>query len=221
MQSDGTESAEQPDAELDAQVPEGVVADKVFVEQLESEAQHSQEVLDEDDAFLGSAAPQVWEYDVVDDRADEFRRAIGESELVLEWEVIDDTRTEEDEAPDDVLATGGIFPPDPTDHALAATDEPTLEGSGVRAGDDGPAGMPTADPSAGGLGRGTATNADVATDNDLNVVKARDPRAGVTNRGKKAPKDWAADTGPTVNPEWKGVQSEKAPLKTRKKKKAS
>lgn len=61
VQSDGNDSAMRPSAELDQNLPEGVVVEKVFIEQLETEAQHSQEVLDEDDAFLGSAAPEVWE----------------------------------------------------------------------------------------------------------------------------------------------------------------
>ena len=39
-------------AELDQNVSDGVVAEKVFIERLESEAQHSQEVLDEDDADI-------------------------------------------------------------------------------------------------------------------------------------------------------------------------
>ena len=69
VKSDGDPSSMQPSADLDAIIPDGVVAEKVFVEQLESEAQHSQEVLDEDDAFLGVAAPEVWEYDVVDARS--------------------------------------------------------------------------------------------------------------------------------------------------------
>lgn len=36
---------------------------------------------------------------------------------------------------------------------------------------------------------------------DLNVVKANDRRLGLTNRGKKRPEDWVADTGPTRNPD--------------------
>jgi hypothetical protein len=35
-------------------------------------ARHPQETLDEDDAFLGSAVPEVWECEVVNERKDEF-----------------------------------------------------------------------------------------------------------------------------------------------------
>lgn len=95
--SNGGESALDPSAELDEYLADGVVADKTLVEQLESQAEHSQEALDEDDAFLGSAAPAVWEYDVVDERRQEFEDAAANSETVLEFEVIDDTPTEADE----------------------------------------------------------------------------------------------------------------------------
>ena len=99
VQSDGVPSDMQPSAELDENLPEGIVVDKAFVEQLETDAQHSQEVLDEDDAFLGSAAPEVWEYEVIDARREEFETAIQESDLVLEFDVVDDTVTSADEGP--------------------------------------------------------------------------------------------------------------------------
>jgi hypothetical protein len=73
VQSDGADPM-RPSAELDLNLSDGIVAEKVFVEQLQSEAQHSQEELDEDDAFLGSAAPEIWEYEIVDARA----AALGE-----------------------------------------------------------------------------------------------------------------------------------------------
>ena len=93
VQSDGDDSSMRPSAELDQNLPDGVAAEKVFIEQLETEAQHSQEVLDEDDAFLGSAAPEVWEYEVVDDRAAEFEDAIKKSDLVMEFDVVDSLPT--------------------------------------------------------------------------------------------------------------------------------
>ena len=60
-------------------LPDGVVVEKNFVERLESMAQHSQEVLDEDDAFLGRAGTEVWEYEIVNDRASEFEDALKNS----------------------------------------------------------------------------------------------------------------------------------------------
>lgn len=90
-------------------------------------------------------------------------------------------------------------------------------GSGVRAVDDGPAGMPTADPSsiagdvpidysgdeevpeaveAGSTGGGGI--------DDLTILDADDPNLGLTGIGEIGPEDWAADTGPTAIPEAEG-----------------
>jgi len=146
MQSGGNESPMHPSAELDSNLADGIVAEKVFVERLETEAQHSQEVLDEDDAFLGLAAPEVWEYEVVDSRAGEFEDAIKNSDLVLEYDVVDSDVTTSDEVAEPPFDAEGVYPPDGGNTAR----ENLRDGSGVRAGDDGPAGMPTVDPSAGG-----------------------------------------------------------------------
>jgi hypothetical protein len=112
VQPDGLNSAMHPSAELDANVAEGIVAEKVFVEQLETDAQHSQEVLDEDDDFLASAAPEVWEYEVVDDRAREFEEALSGSDLVLEYDVVDNTVTSDDEVARAVTSENTVYPPD-------------------------------------------------------------------------------------------------------------
>jgi hypothetical protein len=204
VQSGGDDCPMRPSAELDENLAEGVVVEKVFIEQLETEAQHSQEVLDEDDAFLGSATPEVWEYEVLDERAPEFEDAIKKSDLVMEYDVVDSTLTERDDAPPIGLSDRGVFPADGGNVGV----DVTSGGSGVRAGDDGPAGMPTGDPSAGGLSvghpneSGELVPAGSGGIDDLNVTKANDPRLGLTNRGQKPPEDWAANTGPTRNPEW-------------------
>jgi len=201
-QSDGGEPAIQPSAEFDANFSDGVIAEKVFVEALESEAWHSQEVMDEDDAFLGMAAAEVWEYDVADARADEFEYALNRSDYVLEYDVVDASVTETVDAIDDAAREADA------DVEMAGgenTEDASESGSGVRSGDDGPAGMPTGDPSAGGLGRGEL-NGDEGLE-DLTVRKANDRGLGLTNRGKTAPHDWAANTGPTRNP-GRGVETD-------------
>src|SRR5436305_10756294 len=91
FQSDGEESAINPTAELDVDIPDGVVADKVFVQTLQPASQHSQMVLDEDDAWLGLAGTEVWEYDVVDDRKQEFIDAMRNSETVMEFSELDES----------------------------------------------------------------------------------------------------------------------------------
>ena len=102
FRKDGQESQIDPTADLDVYLPDGVVVEKNFVERLESMAQHSQEVLDEDDAFLGRAGTEVWEYEIVNDRASEFEDALKNSQTVMEFEVIDAEMTEQDEAGNDV-----------------------------------------------------------------------------------------------------------------------
>jgi hypothetical protein len=88
---DGESSDIDPTEFLD--LAAGIVQDKVFVERLEPEAKHSQEVLDEDDAFLGMAAAEVWEFEVTDGRQGEFILALTNSETVMEYEPIDDLNT--------------------------------------------------------------------------------------------------------------------------------
>ncbi len=214
LQSDG-DSAMEPSAELDLNLSDGVVAEKVFVEQLETEAQHSQEVLDEDDAFLGSATPEVWEYEIVDARVPEFEEAIQNSDLVLEFDIVDATLTEPNEVTTATVGDGsGVYPPDGTQDSRGNAGTATPAGSGERSGDDGPAGMPTGDPSAGGLGSRTAATPTDAQqvvyatrdNDDLHVTSSKDPRLGLTNRGQKPAEDWAANTGPARNPD-RGVET--------------
>ena len=90
FQSDGQPSDLDPSAELDTYLADGVVEDKVFVQRFDPESKHSQEVMDEDDAFLGMAAAEVWEYQVEDGKEQEFEDAIRNSQTVMEFEVIDD-----------------------------------------------------------------------------------------------------------------------------------
>jgi hypothetical protein len=209
LQSDGGDSGMRPSAELDLNLADGIVAEKEFVEQLESDAQHSQDVMDEDDAFLGSAAPEVWEYEVVNARSAEFEEAIQNSDLVLEYDIVDNTVTTADELSAGVLSNRGVYPGD-SRHKKRGTAEVTAAGSGLRAGDDGPAGMPTGDASAGGLASGAAPlilndeegleEGESGGIDDLNVTSANDSRLGLTNRGSKPAEDWAANTGPGQNP---------------------
>jgi hypothetical protein len=90
FQSDGKPSELDPSAELEGLLADGVVLDKAHIETFEPEAKHNQEVLDEDDAFLGRAAAEVWEYQVEEGRQDEFVHAIRNSQVVMEFDVIDD-----------------------------------------------------------------------------------------------------------------------------------
>ena len=93
LRSDGQASSLDPTTKLDEELSDGIVAETVFVERLEPQAQHSQEVLDEDDAFLALAGTEVWEYEVVNFRKDEFDDGIRNSRVVFEYTVIDESET--------------------------------------------------------------------------------------------------------------------------------
>lgn len=213
FQSDGRESLLDPTAELDVYLPDGVVADKAFVQRLEPEAQHNQEVLDEDDAFLGMASAEVWEYDVINERAQEFEDAVRNSQTVMELEVIDESVAEADELAGAALGDGDSRAAGQPNAAA----EVTRGGSGVRSIDDGPGGQPTGDPSAGGIGPGRPymglDEVEGISDDggggidDLTIVSADDPRLGLTNYGDKGPEDWAADVGPSRVPD-RGIASD-------------
>ncbi|HLJ48745.1 MAG TPA: hypothetical protein VKU01_22165 [Bryobacteraceae bacterium] len=82
--------SENPPAFVEPQLMDGVVLDATFVERLEPVASsHPQEVMDEDDSFL-SIGSEVWEYDVADGRDREFTDALKNSQMVLEYESLED-----------------------------------------------------------------------------------------------------------------------------------
>ena len=114
------ERAMRPSAELDMNLADGIVADKVLIEELPSEADHGEDVLDEDDAFLGLAAAEVWEYNVVDNRTEEFERAVADSDLVIEYDVVDMSETPAEDAVDRPAKARSVFPPERGDSELDA-----------------------------------------------------------------------------------------------------
>jgi hypothetical protein len=125
--SDGEPSAMDPTLLLDEELAEGIVADKAQIEWFDSDAQHGQEALDEDDAFLGLASADVWEYAVFSGKESEFEDAMRRSRVVLEFTIIDDEETAADEA----------------DAATLQDPMPIPSGLGDATEDDGPAGRPT------------------------------------------------------------------------------
>lgn len=72
------------------------------------------------------------------------------------------------------------------------------DGSGVRAGDDGPGGMPTGDPSSEAEVLESTGHEDGDIEG-LTIVDADDPSLGLTDIGEIPADDWAANTGPTQN----------------------
>ncbi len=82
--------SENPPEFVEPQLMDGVVLDAVFVERVEPvAASHPQEVMDEDDSFL-SIGSEVWEYDVADGRDREFTDALKNSQMVIDYETLED-----------------------------------------------------------------------------------------------------------------------------------
>lgn len=96
--ADGSLPELEPSVRLEEELPEGIVAEKTMVEAIPSDAQHSQEALDEDDAFLGLASTEVWEYAVVEGRNAEFEDALKRSKVAFEFTIVDETDTPPEEA---------------------------------------------------------------------------------------------------------------------------
>lgn len=80
---------EKPPEFVEPELLDGVVLDATFVERFEPESMHVQEVMDEDDSFL-SIGTEVWEYDVADGRDQEFVDALKNSQMVVEYETLED-----------------------------------------------------------------------------------------------------------------------------------
>jgi len=78
-----------PPAFVEPELMDGIVLDAVFVERLEPEGLHGNEEMDEDDDFL-STVTEVWEYDVADGREREFEDALKNSQMVIEYETLED-----------------------------------------------------------------------------------------------------------------------------------
>jgi len=82
------ERADDPPSFLDAQLNDGVVINATFVERTGPDSQHSSDILEEDDDFL-SYGTEVWEYDIVEGRDREFKEALLNSGMAIEFEPMD------------------------------------------------------------------------------------------------------------------------------------
>ena len=82
------EKSEDPPSFLDVQLDDETVLDATFVGRLGPEAQHSSDQLEEDDDFL-SLGTEVWEYDVADGKDDDFKAALQNSGMVMEFEILE------------------------------------------------------------------------------------------------------------------------------------
>jgi hypothetical protein len=82
------EKAEDPASFLEAQLEGDTVLAATFVERTGPDAKHSSDVIEEDDDFL-SLATEVWEYDVAEGKDEDFKNALLNSEMVMEFEPLE------------------------------------------------------------------------------------------------------------------------------------
>ncbi len=87
------EGADAPVTFLD--LADGVVLDSTFVEAIEPDNLHVEESMDEDDDFL-SLGTEIWEFDVAEARGQEFKDALVNSRVVIEF---DEMERQDDDLP--------------------------------------------------------------------------------------------------------------------------
>lgn len=79
---------QKPSEFLDTQLSDGVVLDASVVEREMPQALHTDR-MEEDDGFLSTQA-EAWDYDVADDRQQEFVEAMRNSGVVMDYQVLGD-----------------------------------------------------------------------------------------------------------------------------------
>lgn len=79
------EKADNPPSFLDPELDDDTVLDSRFVGRVQPDALHSSETYEEDDAFLGITA-EVWEYDIADGKDQDFKDALRNSGMVMEFD---------------------------------------------------------------------------------------------------------------------------------------
>ena len=82
------EKAEDPPSFLDPQLDDETVLNAAFVERTGPDANHSSDLIEEDDDFL-SLATEVWEYDVAEGKDQDFKDALLNSQMVIEFEPLE------------------------------------------------------------------------------------------------------------------------------------
>jgi len=84
------ERAEDPTKYLEPELDDSIVLDAAFVSRADPTALHSSDVEEEDDDFL-SLTEEVWEYDVAEGRDEDFKNALLNSGVVMEFEPLEDS----------------------------------------------------------------------------------------------------------------------------------
>jgi uncharacterized membrane-anchored protein len=84
------EPSDDPPSFVDAELDDETVLDAVFITRNDPEANHTADGLEEDDSFL-SLGTEIWEYDVAEGKDQDFKDALLNSGMVVEFEVLGDS----------------------------------------------------------------------------------------------------------------------------------
>jgi hypothetical protein len=82
------ERADNPPSFLEPELDDETVLDAVFVGRTEPDDLHGSDVAEEDDDFL-SLSSEIWEYDIAEGKDEQFKAALRNSEMVMEFEPIE------------------------------------------------------------------------------------------------------------------------------------
>lgn len=88
--SSAGEPTEDPPSFLDPELDDETVIDAAFITRNDPDANHTADSLEEDDAFL-SLGTEVWEYDVAEGKDQDFKDALLNSGMVVEFEALGDS----------------------------------------------------------------------------------------------------------------------------------
>jgi hypothetical protein len=80
--------ADNPPSFLEPELDDETVLDAEFVGRLDPDSLHSSDSLEEDDDFLSLGA-EIWEYDVADGKDEDFKNALLNSGMVMEFEPLE------------------------------------------------------------------------------------------------------------------------------------
>lgn len=82
------ERADNPPSFLEPELDDETVLDAVFVGRTRPDALHSSDLIEEDDGFLSLGA-EIWEYDVAQGKDQDFKDALRNSGMVMEFEPLE------------------------------------------------------------------------------------------------------------------------------------
>ncbi len=82
------EKADDPVSFLDPQLDDSTVLDAVFVGRIMPDALHSSDRFEEDDGYKNLSS-EIWEYDIADGKDEDFKNALLNSGMVMEFEPLE------------------------------------------------------------------------------------------------------------------------------------